>query len=1552
MENSKGLLFSLAFLLATSFTARSQITDCSVAVGPPVVSCVGNPVVVVGNFNADDFPGGLPNTSQAWSVNTASVQSTPLGITQQGNIVYVSHEFIFAEVGSYVATFEIQCEGGGVASASVSIEILPAIQAQLIGVPGGLACPFEVTVTGLNPGDEAAVYFNTVHPVNTVPQSGVGTWIVENDGFELPPPGPNQLILVVENALSGCSETITYPYTFVDAEEPVWAKFSGTLCEPPGCSTVYGSFPGYPGLGTWIVVEAPPAANVTIANPNAPTTDICGITETGNYWFVWSVENECFSDLASVFYEVIEAPILSGGGQATLRYCFEGETIQIDDTLTFPAPESGHIVIPPGVYNGLIDVNVETNGNEVTFHFQGAIEYPNPYWPSDTLDFIMRHIFGVADAEGCIPGYVIWVVVEPNPVFKRGWLPTCVDHRFAPADMLNVITPTGFGPFNHDRLQISWLAAPTDFVPPLSVWFSWTAPNGATVEQDFPPGLYEVAFRIESQICPETYIQFTFERPEDITAFVGTDLEVECGREDVQLIGQIYDELDQIIFDVEDIPFQWLGQIISGGPLPVVSDLFLLNPVLTDLVPGEYEFFLFVGDGYQCEVNVDSMILTVPGELPDLTIVGPPEVCRNHPFTLVTQQPPASSGTWTVLPNPLGAVTFDPDVHSPNPTVLVTQPGVYTFTWTVSNQCDEVSAEHAVTVGELEGTGPIDAGPDQCVAEGALSVQLQATVTPPSTGVWTLLDPVNALGVQINSPTDPNTTVTIPGTAETYVFQWTVVGANPKCGEVSDEVTVSVAGEIIQADAGPNQTVCHAFIDEPVLTLTLSGNDPGNASGHWESLPSTGITFIDPANPQTDIQLTVPGLYQLTWVLDYGACGQSQDSMTVFTYSEPAVESSEITICGVNAVQLNGNGINGVWTTSSASAVIVDPMAATSWVSNLIYGAHTFVWTSLETECSGAATVTVNAVVEGFGGDQEYTSCGAWVPMDPLPTIPLSALTYSPELNMSGWPSGVILPAEPGTYTIVHHEEVGDCVIHEEIILHSVGGTTIPNDHIEICNNEIIPLEAVPVPAGSEGTWFFWFDDATGAPLVGNFADPVENPINSFVQDPPGSFWSVGDNYQFYYRTEVILPDQSSCFSFGLITVDIVDCSPCEVEVVCPEIFSMECDEEPNPSITGYPAVTIGGTSVDPVSLLVSTLPDPMPLCDEADPQCDEVYISYTDSPFGNNIFRTWTVDGPCMGRVLCYQIIGLSTNPCPSECEVEFDCPPNVNISSWHFTTPDVLGYPTITIDGVSIDPASVLVSQMPNPMPACDDSSNPTGTTWVASNADPSSDGYPKAIYLDLPGFDFSGSIENGSFTESGGSATLSGTIVDQNNPLNVFALDLAFSSFSDDYPSPITNPDPGCNDTSDWTFYHELTGTMTGTSGDCVGVEFDVSLKPGGSGTVPWQQGVGANIKNCEYGGAAWILLKQKDCKEGEAPQHQEGDKEKERDDKELCKWPCTIFGDIYVNLTQAAGGCQEVYLTYTDEILPPPGCDVIRHWLLDGPCIEPVICDQNISVSNCD
>ncbi len=288
------------------------------------------------------------------------------------------------------------------------------------------------------------------------------------------------------------------------------------------------------------------------------------------------------------------------------------------------------------------------------------------------------------------------------------------------------------------------------------------------------------------------------------------------------------------------------------------------------------------------------------------------------------------AGGYTYFWNPAGATSQD---------ITSVDAGIYFVTVTDANGCTQQQQVN------LNQPNPVSvyAGVDTAICAGS-SIQLQATLQPGSTGVWS-----SSSITDISDVTDPNATISnVPGGFNT--MRWTVTDANGCTG--SDDVTIfnynfTAGTDILQCGLSP---------------VTLNGTIGAGFTGLW-TWSTTSISLNDVTLYNATVTFVDYAVDTLTWTVSNPACSSS-DQVVVGAFQQPIAEAGDTQTVCIGEVVLNANspGIGtGMWSVRQPNpSVVADSLDPYTRATGLPKSETTvFVWTVTNAVCSAVDTVAI-----------------------------------------------------------------------------------------------------------------------------------------------------------------------------------------------------------------------------------------------------------------------------------------------------------------------------------------------------------------------------------------------------------------------------------------------------------------------------------------------------------------------------------------------------------------------------------------------------------------
>ncbi|PKQ63742.1 hypothetical protein BZG02_06850 [Labilibaculum filiforme] len=274
-----------------------------------------------------------------------------------------------------------------------------------------------------------------------------------------------------------------------------------------------------------------------------------------------------------------------------------------------------------------------------------------------------------------------------------------------------------------------------------------------------------------------------------------------------------------------------------------------------------------------CSDVIDEMILTIS---PDpIAEAGDDDAICETELSYTFSGPTSSNGDiqWSTT----GAGTFnDATLENPTYTFDLSDSETLTFTKTVSvNGCSNAN-NMDLTISEST-IAIAGSGGESC------DVDFTFDATTPSVGIgtWSIVSKPITGGIFSYSTNnnDPKTTVTVTAPGN-YEFAWTVVN-----GACTDADTIGVVFiQNIFSVPGPNSNVC----DTKIGRLTVISNSVGTP--HWNLKSGPGTADIKTPNSfESDVEVSVFGLYEFTLTVTSGSCSVSNDMQIEF-HQSPIIE--------------------------------------------------------------------------------------------------------------------------------------------------------------------------------------------------------------------------------------------------------------------------------------------------------------------------------------------------------------------------------------------------------------------------------------------------------------------------------------------------------------------------------------------------------------------------------------------------------------------------------------------------------------------------------------
>jgi len=314
-------------------------------------------------------------------------------------------------------------------------------------------------------------------------------------------------------------------------------------------------------------------------------------------------------------------------------------------------------------------------------------------------------------------------------------------------------------------------------------------------------------------------------------------------------------------------------------------------------------------------------------------------ICDRTTVLAGSTPPDGASGEWNIVPG-LGEATFYPDNTVSDPRVGGLSYGINVFVWTIESDNNCVSRDTVVITNNSP--YPADAGTDQFI--NGTSTTLNATPAVIGTGTWTLLSG----GAVIEDPSYAFTKVTDVRRGPNE-FRWTV----EHLGCVSTDEVIITNGEVIEANAGLDQTICEDW-------TYLEGNDPDVGIGEWSVVSGAG-KIESPHDQKTKVYDLGPGQNVFRWTLYYT---NSSSSDTVIITNNKVTEANagpDRELCA-DTFKLEAN-IPAIgesnWIVISGGGTFDDASDPNTVVRGLSQGANMLKYEISQYGCSSVDSVTI-----------------------------------------------------------------------------------------------------------------------------------------------------------------------------------------------------------------------------------------------------------------------------------------------------------------------------------------------------------------------------------------------------------------------------------------------------------------------------------------------------------------------------------------------------------------------------------------------------------------
>lgn len=459
---------------------------------------------------------------------------------------------------------------------------------------------------------------------------------------------------------------------------------------------------------------------------------------------------------------------------------------------------------------------------------------------------------------------------------------------------------------------------------------------------------------------------------------------------------------------------------ITGGTA-TIQNINSSTSLVTNLAIGVNTFVWNISNG-PCPGgdSQDVMVINVFNQNHPAASAGPDQtVCQgSFSFISLSGNTPIipATGQWSVI---AGSGTFA-NANAASTTVTGLSIGTNTFRWTINNgPCGTLTDEVTITV--FSPTSPAaNAGPDQTVCLPDNTTALAGnTPTSPAIGTWSVLQGTGSFS-NANSPT-----ATVSGLSlGTNRFRWTLNNGPCPGAVTTDEVVITVF-PVSQPtpNAGPDQTFC--FISTPI-TATLTGNAPtAPGTGVWSLVSGSG-TIANVNSVTTTVSGLSLGQNVFQWTLNNGSCDAAVSDQMIITVFNGSISTANAgadgTVCFpattyTMAATSPALPATGTWTQTSGpgGAVISNPSAANSQITNLTTGTYVFRWTINNGPCGN--TVFDEMTLNVFNAPSQVANAG---PDQSLCFTGIASVSTTMAANAATAPSTGVWTIVSGSATIAN----------------------------------------------------------------------------------------------------------------------------------------------------------------------------------------------------------------------------------------------------------------------------------------------------------------------------------------------------------------------------------------------------------------------------------------------------------------------------------------------------------------------------------------------------
>jgi gliding motility-associated-like protein len=532
-----------------------------------------------------------------------------------------------------------------------------------------------------------------------------------------------------------------------------------------------------------------------------------------------------------------------------------------------------------------------------------------------------------------------------------------------------------------------------------------------------------------------------------------------------------------------------LWTIVSGTG-GVLGDVTSPNSTFSGVGGATYILEWTISNG-SCTPSTSQVQVEVDANSPTIANAGADQPVCGTSTTLNGNDPVVGTGQWSIISGVGGS--FTDLVSNPSTGFTGVTGETYVLRWTISSGvagCTDSSDEVTIT---FDDALPVaNAGSDQAVCGPVASVN--ASASTPATGTWSV---VSGFG---GSFTDPASAITdfngIPGNI--YVLEYTITSA---CGNVSDQVTVTLDDNPTDAFAGLNKTICgtEPLEAEPVFIGT----------GAWSVISGAGGVFTDDTDPNSGFTGTAGTIYTLRWTTSNGSCDdKTADVVITVDINSPSIANAgpDQALCSTSttlAANTPTSG-NGMWSvlTGTGGTFTPDAFAPDASFTGIAGSTYILRWSITAAGCANPTVDDMRVQFEDVpsvanaGPDQQDCTTtyalAANTPTSGTGTWTITAGAGGSFLNENN-PTTTFTGVSGEIYTLVWTIEntCGSSVDNLTITINGAPTTANAGPDQVICGSVFATLSA-NAPVSGTGTWSIV--SGTGGSFVSN-----TNPTTQFI---------------------------------------------------------------------------------------------------------------------------------------------------------------------------------------------------------------------------------------------------------------------------------------------------------------------------------------------------------------------------------------------------------------------------------------------------------------------